>query len=99
MFNMSGHPEVNEPKKGAPTCGILSLAVPLIGIPIAIGVGRTVQWDSWDFVVVFVFLIYGTWLIGLTLALIGLLRGESFRILSVLGLILNIGIFLWATRH
>ena len=98
---MSWHPEMNEPKKAMPTCGIFSLAVPLIGIPIAIGIGRSVQGESWGFGGVFVFALLGlpALLIGLISALVGLFRGESLRILSVLGLVLNIGIFLWITRH
>ena len=99
---MSGHPKANEPEKGTPTCGILSIAAPLIGVPIALGIGRNVQGESWGFggVIVFIFLSLGALLVGLISALVGLHRGERVRFLSVLGLILNVGIFLWAvTRH
>ena len=86
-----------------PVFGLLSIVIPLFGIPLAfliscIVIAPDVYDDAyiWGRVGVFVILSIIAILLGFVSGIIALSRGERFRILSFLGLLTNGGLaILW----
>src|SRR5437016_655607 len=71
-------------ERKAPWFGVLSLVVPIVGLPLAFGVGLAI---ASDFLVGIGVLLYGGLalaFLGFVLGVVGMIRGERMRLLSLL---------------
>ncbi len=80
----------NELPKKPPFFGVLSLVLPLLGIPFAYTVTPSSQagW-GWGGAVELVVIIFASFLLGLVSAVIGIIRSEKYIVLSWIGFLLN----------
>ena len=94
---MAEDTDPNRPEQKPPVCGVLSLAAPLLGLPLVFGLAKGQQGVGWGWGAFFILVIGGliALVVGVVAALIGLGRSEKFSALSVIGLVLNGGILLW----
>ena len=89
--------------KKAPIFGVISLILPILGVPIAylvlVVLSMFFEVDSLVMFANFIIIAFFILIFGLVSAGIGLFRRESFLVFTLLGLLLNLCPIIWAFCH
>jgi hypothetical protein len=96
----------NNPPTKSPVFGLISLLLPLFGIPLAFVLAKSPNSSASGFgwgpgVLVLLIGFFGSALLGVVAALIAVGRSERCRVLQLLGLLLNLGFlfFMFGVSH